>query len=240
MLTKSYQDQLKDLEQNYKPNKTVASVLAGKHLVFIVGPAKVGKSTLMNELAKLDERFSRIGGFTTRHPRPDDEGYLYRYLPNNDDSLVQIIAQVKAGDLVQFAVHPTTGYIYATELGDYSGQYNCKDVLGHAMAGFRSLPSVASYTFSIVCEPKQWLERLHDSYEDIDDPDLRKRIDEAKINLTWSLQDEKTIWIDNSNGNLDAAADEIIKYCTNTALPNSKEQSKRRKTAKMMLGKISY
>lgn len=235
----SYLEQLKKLEKNFIPNSAVASVLGGKYLVFVVGPAKVGKSTLMNELALQDKRFSRIGGFTTRGPRPDDEASLYRYLPNNEASIVQILAQVKAGELVQYAIHPTTGNVYATELSDYGGQYNCKDVLGHAMAGFRALSSAGSYTFSIICEPKQWLERLYGSYNNKADPDLQKRIAEAKINLQWSLQDDKTIWIDNSNGHLADATIEVLKYCTTTTLPDPAEQTKRRKTAQSMLRNIT-
>lgn len=230
--------ELKKLEKNYEPNHIAAKALRSKNLVFFVGPARVGKSTLMNELVGLDERFARIGGFTTRDPRPDDEPELYRYLPYNDESFVQILAQVNVGTLVQYAVHPTTGNVYATELSDYAGQFNCKDVLGHAMVGFRALPCATSYTFSIVCEPAQWLKRLTDSYKDESDPDLHKRIAEAKINLQWSLQDTETIWIDNSDGNLAKAAKEILKITTGAAEPSKNQQSQRRNTAKLMLKKL--
>ena len=230
-----YIQKLKSLESSYVPNSAIESSLRSKNLVIFVGPAKVGKSSLMNKITEKYADFSRISGFTTRDPRSDDEPNMYRYFANSSESFGQLLQKAKAGELVQFALHPTTGNVYGTELVDYHGTYNCKDVLGHAVTSFRALPCAANYTFSIVCEPDQWLKRLSSSYDDESDEDLKKRIAEAKINLIWSLQDENTIWVDNSDGQLGSAEKLIHIYCKHEILPDKNTQKQLKNKAHKML-----
>lgn len=229
---------LERAEPSYHPNAAVAEELSKKSLVLVVGPTSVGKSTLMNTIVQLDPRFARISGFTSREPRPDDEPALYRYVPHYYQNLVRICKQVENGELVQYAVHPTTGNIYATEIKDYKGQYNCKDVLGHAVAGFRALPCATSYTFGIVCDPAEWHARLHARFTNPDDPDRKKRLIEAKINLEWSLQDTNIIWIDNSNGQLANAAKAITDIVRDGKHPDPSAQITLRTKAEQMLTQL--
>lgn len=231
----NYIQKLKTLEPLYKPNQVVDATLQNKYLVIFVGPAKVGKSSLMNEIVMQNNQFARVSGFTTRTPRPDDEPNIYRYFANPSESFEQIFAKAKAGELVQYALHPTTNNVYGTELVDYHGLYNCKDVLGHAVASFRALPCATSFTFSIVCDPDQWLKRLRSSYDDESDADLQKRIAEAKINLSWSLQDKNTTWVDNSDGQLHAASKLIQGYCKNEIFPDKNVQKQLKNKAQKML-----
>lgn len=230
--------QLQSQERNYRPNETVLTQLAAKQLVLLVSPAAVGKSTLMNRIVELDDRFARISGLTSRPARAEDEPGMYRYIPHTPPELKRLLEKAEAGELVQYAIHPTTSFVYATELQDYPKQFNCKDVLGHAIAGFRALPTAGSHTFGIVCDPAEWQQRLDNRYPNPADPELKKRLAEAAINLSWSLQDTETIWIENSNGRLDTAAATIINYSAGYSLPGQKQQETLRSTAQAMLNSI--
>ena len=231
--------ELQLLEKDYRPNNRITELLGTKCLVLVVGPAGTGKSTIMSELANRDSRFSRVGGPVTRPRRPDDEPGLYRYLPHTEQTLKRLLAKARASELVQYAVHPTTGRVYATELEDYAGEYNCKDVLGHAVSVFRNLPVKTSYTFSLVCEPKQWRRRLRNRYPDSTDPDLQKRVNEARLNLEWSLMDNETVWVRNNDGELDQAVTLIRDYTTGAAEPDSANQRQLRALAEQMLTSVN-
>lgn len=226
---------LQSLEHSYQPNEAVLAQLATKQLVLLVSPAAVGKSTLMNRVVELDERFGRISGLTTRPAREEDEPGMYRYIPHGATGLSGLLHQVTEGELVQYAIHPTTGHIYATELQDYPKQYNMKDVLGHAIAGFRVLPTAGSQTFGIVCEPSEWQERLTKRYPGNNSLDYLKRMQEARMNLEWSLQDSQTTWVANRTNRLDEAAQKIIEYSTEHRRPTNNEQSHLHTIAKDML-----
>lgn len=235
MPIKHYIDALQNLEQTYRPNSTVAAGLSMKKLALIVGPTAVGKSTLMNNIVQIDTRFARISGLTSRPARTEDEPGMYRYIQHDEPHLKEVLRKVEAGELVQYAIHPTTGYIYATETQDYPSIYNCADVLGHAVSAFRGLPSGGSYTYSIVCSPSNWQQRLYTRYPSPDDPDLTKRLAEATINLEWSLQDPKTVWIENSDNQLESASQAIIRLTTTNTKPDTKQQTILRSKAQSMI-----
>ena len=228
--------ELEARQPDYHCNERIAAQLHGKNLLIFVAPASVGKSTLMNALENADEQFSRIGGVVSREARSDDEPGLYRYIPHTSEGLQAFLSKVKAGEVVQYVVHPTKKHVYATEIEDYAGQINMKDVIGQGVAGFRELPVVASYTCSLVCEPGQWRSRLLQRYRP-DDPELQKRDSEARMNLMWSLQDKETVFIDNSDGNLESAVQRVQCYVQDPS--RTQEQKRLRAMAKAMIGVLS-
>jgi guanylate kinase len=230
--------ELQKRELGYTPNETIQAKLATKKLVLLVSPVAIGKSTLMNRIVEVDDRFGRISGLTTRPAREGDEPGMYRYLAHTAPALDGLLHKVTTGELVQYAVHPTTGFVYASELQDYPRQFNCADVLGHAVSGFRALPSAGCSTFSITCSPDEWQKRLNTRYPDPTNLDLKKRLAEAKLNLSWSLQDPETIWIDNSDGQLDTAASTIIRLTASGEKPDHTHQSDLRANAISMLANL--
>lgn len=229
--------ELDDRQSHYKCNTDIAAQLSKKRLVLFVSPASGGKSTLMNALQSDNAQFSRIGGIVSREVRSDDEPELYRYISHTAEGLSDFLVKVIAGEPVQYVVHPTKKHIYATEIQDYYGDINMKDVIGQGVAGFRGLPVKATHTFSLVCDPNEWRARLLQRYKS-GDPELIKRDKEAYMNLSWSLQDSETIFIDNSNGNLARAVTQIQTYITGSSeIP---DQAPLRAKAEAMLQKINY
>ena len=97
------------LQTTYMPNATVAAQLKEKNLVMFVGPASVGKSFLMNRIVERDVDFGRVSVFTTREARPDDEPGMFRNLPHDDANVTMLLDKIQRGEVVQYAVHPTSG-----------------------------------------------------------------------------------------------------------------------------------
>jgi guanylate kinase len=178
--------------------------LADKTLVMLIGPSAIGKSTLMNEVIRQNSDFGRVGGFTTRDPRPNDEPGQYRYLDKPE-----VEHKIAEHTLVQYAIFPTTGQIYGTEIEDYPAKYNLKDILANAVDDFRALPFERIVTISLTAPNEQWQKWFMDRYPAPSD-EANKRLGEATLSIDWSLRDPETYWLENSTGNIQNAARELI------------------------------
>lgn len=179
--------------------------LSDKTLVMIVGPTAVGKSSLMNEVVTLDADFARVSGFTTREQRSNDEPGLYRYLTNA--AARQLIEH---GEVVQFAIHPTTGDMYGTQPQDYPRRFNLLDTLSTVVGGMQSLPFKNTVTFSLTTDPSAWRNWLLARYPEPGE-DRTKRLREAAQSIEWSLaQTSQHFWLVNRPNDLRTTADELI------------------------------
>ena len=180
--------------------------LHDKTLVMIIGPTAVGKSSLMNEVVSIDAEFSRVSGFTTREPRANDEPGLYRYLTNAAARHV-----IEQGEVVQFAIHPTTGDMYGTQLKDYPKRFNLLDTLSTVVEGLQSLPFKSTITISLTTDPRAWQTWLLNRYPEADDEQRIKRLEEARQSIEWSMaQTTDHFWLVNQPNNLRATAEQLI------------------------------
>lgn len=190
---------------HYHPREEVLQQLHGKTLVMVVGPAAIGKSSLMNEAIRLDHTFARVSGLTTRVARPNDEPGLYRYV--SEDDARQLIGQ---RELVQYVVHPTTGKLYGTEARDYPADFNLQDTLSASVDFYRTLPFGRHVLVSLTTDPTAWQTWLQRRYPQVS-PERDKRLQEARMSIEWSLsQAGEQHWLVNRPGDLSRAATELI------------------------------
>lgn len=194
--------------KNNDATNNPSGVLAGKYLVMLVGPSGVGKSTLMNQVVRQSSEFGRITGFTTRSPRPDDEPGMYRYYSKDE-----VQQKVTTGGLVQHAEFPTTGHIYGTEAHDYPARYNLKDTMANAVDEFRRLPFADTVTIGLTAPAEQWRAWFLSRYPGPSDEAL-KRLEEAKLSISWCLSDSRTYWLSNSEGSLAPTSTRLIEIAT--------------------------
>lgn len=187
--------------------------LRDKTLIMLVGPSAIGKSTLMNEVVSIRSDFGRTTGFTTRDPRPNDEPGQYRYLTKDD-----VQKKIAQKSLIQYAVFPTTGQIYGTETIDYPSKYNLKDILANAVADFRALPFARTVTISLAAPAEQWQQWFLARYPK-PSQEAKMRLEEAKLSIEWSLQDEQTHWLINSEQHLKSAAAQLVNIATHDINP---------------------
>lgn len=204
-------DKAKQEETTYKPSNEVLDHLQKKNFIMIVGPTAMGKSTLMNKAVELDDEFARVSGFTTRPKRSNDEPGLYDYIPHTNEGIQSILAEKEAGQLVQYAIFPTTGFVYGTHLKDYPGTYNLKDTLSNVAGSLAKLPFHRTYIIGIVTTPEAWQQWLSLRFKP-DDPDFLKRINEAIQSLEWLLrQPRETVkWVYNRPDDIETSAKELI------------------------------
>jgi guanylate kinase len=214
MISPDLQQQLdivKRNERNYWPADNVRDQLHNKNFIMVVGPAAVGKSSLMNEVAKIDTDFARVKNTTTRPQRSYDEPGLYNYVPHTNEGLGVLLDQIKKRELVQYAVYPTTGYIYGTFPGGYPAMYSMLDTQSQVVATLSRFPFKNTYVIGVVTDPTKWKEWL--TKRDIKgSEEYVKRVGEAITSLEWLVAqpDNSINWVYNHPNDLQTSAHDFI------------------------------
>lgn len=203
----------------------VREELSKKILIPLVGPSSVGKTTVMRAVVDLHPEFARSSGFTTRPRREDEELDTYRFLSNDENQRNEIIKQFQNGELINFVIHPTTGYLYGTSLADYSAQYNLLDMLSSEVVNFQALGFAACRTIMIVTTPAEWQERF-DSRK-FDPEESQKRIIEGIDSLKWGLEQHGAVrWIENPEGGIRDTVDHVFAIADNKLHENDEQARK--------------
>lgn len=102
-------------------------------------------------------------------------------------------------------IHPTTRYVYGSELCDYgSGGAALLDVVPKAIEPIEKLPFRESRIIEVVTSPDIWQARVVSRGDQHDDADRFARVKEAKHNLEWALSRRDVLWVDNSGAVQDA------------------------------------
>ncbi|HUD06088.1 MAG TPA: hypothetical protein VMR18_04220 [Candidatus Saccharimonadales bacterium] len=200
-----------DEAKNYPLSDEVRQVLGDTVLVSTIGPFLTGKTTAMLQAEKKASDFSIVHGFTTRPGRPWEPDDVYRLLPHTEESLEGILDSLRDGQLVQIAVHPSTGYVYGSDARDYKNRYSMLATLASVMEGLRSIPFGGVKEIAMATLPPDWWGRVNEFAKVVGAEEIRKRLSEGIFSLEWSLdQDDKIPWVINDNGHLDEAVDNII------------------------------
>jgi guanylate kinase len=223
-------------EQQYVPNTVVAAQLQSKNFVMFVGPVAVGKSFLMNHILGQASDFGRVAVFTTRDARPDDEPGMFRYYPHDNEHIGQLLNKIEAGEAVQYAVHPTSGRIYGSEITDYEKPYSMLATLSGIVNHLRKLPFASTHIVGLAVQPDVWLERLHTRYPVASD-ERTKRLKEAVNALEWLLDSTNQAhitWVDNTPRDAAPAVQSVI----NAIKYNTHNSSAAREVAVAMLNRL--
>lgn len=203
---------LRSKEAHYTPATETTDHLRAIVMAPIIGPVAVGKSTLMDCIKALcPDEFGRVMSFTTRPIRTSEAITEYRFLPHTEATLEALLKSIENGQLVQYAVHPTTGFIYGSDISDYPKKYMMLDTLSGAVDGLRKLPFKRMAEIILVTTPEEWSvrfawrQRLQANSPEPDDGP--KRIREGILSLQWSLdQGDAVSWLTNNAGEQEITA----------------------------------
>jgi guanylate kinase len=216
---------------NHNLSPSIQNQLSKKTLVPIVGPSSVGKTSVIRAVCEADPSFHRTVSFTTRTPREDEEPDTYKFLPNTDAQRREIIKKFEAGELIQFAIHPTTSFMYGTGISEYSGVYNLLDVLSSEVQEFQAMGFAACRTVMLVTTPDEWAERFDGHH--FGPEESSKRIREGIDSLQWGLEHAGGVrWIENRTGDIASAVDHVIAIAHNELHEND---ARARQTGEQLL-----
>lgn len=208
---RSITDTLGVMSARYETSDTVKRILGEKELVPLIGPFASGKTALMRAAEELDPNFGRVRSFTTRARRSGEGDDAYTFLPHNRETLRRVLSQATVRELVQFVVHPTTGYVYGSTVDSYSTTYSMLDTMPSSLPGLVTLPFRSIKKVAVAVPPDVWEGRMTERLRD-DNPDgIRKRLAEGVANITWSLdQGDDLAWVVNGARDIRDTAHNMI------------------------------
>lgn len=218
---------LRALEPTYQPLGHAAEAISEKNLIGFIGAFAVGKTTLIETIARNHDSYSEVMSFTTRPTR--GHGDNYRFLVHGHDTLAELATKAERGELVNMAVHPTTGYVYGTEAEDYKTQNCMLATTSKSYESDKNLPFASVKAVVVVAQPKAWIERIS---KRVSTPEERKaRIREAQLSLEWSLDQSDVMYVDNTSSSIVATTDAVVNFLEEF----SPESRVNRKLAQAML-----
>src|SRR6266536_4418405 len=168
----------------YHPNEQVGATLNKKHLVMFVGPVATGKTFIMKKIAQAQADFGLVTSFTTREQREDDDPTMFRFLPHNEQHIQHLLSAIEEGEVVQYAIHPTSHRFYGSEPQDYPATYNMLATLSGVVEPMSALPFEKTHRIGLVCQPEVWETWLQKRFPKKNE-EQQKRILEAVQSLEW-------------------------------------------------------
>lgn len=211
-------ERLDEILREYEPSEKICAELSKRTIIMFAGPFAVGKTTLMQSVEKANNDCSRIRGFTTRPCRSSSEEENYRFVPHNEENLQAIIRKAVNRELVQGMVHPTTRFVYGSELADYGdGTTVLLDAVPKAVEAIEQLPFRNSRIIEVVASPDVWHPRVTARGDQHDESGIK----EARHNLKWALGRDDIVWIDNS-GDIEEATSRTLDVIRGLAVPSDR------------------
>ena len=215
-------ERLDEILREYEPSEKICAELSKRTIIMFSEPFAVGKTTLMQSVEKASDDCSRIRDFTTRPCRSSSEEENYRFIPHDEENLQAIIRKAANRELVQGMVHPTTRFVYGSELADYrDGATVLLDAVPKAVEAIEQLPFRNSRIIEVVASPDVWHSRVTARGDQHDESDMQARIKEARHNLKWALGRDDVVWIDNS-GDIEEATSCTLDVIRGHAVPSDR------------------
>ena len=228
-------ERLDEILREYEPSEKICAELSKRTIIMFSGPFAVGKTTLMQSVEKASDDCSRIRDFTTRPCRSSSEEENYRFIPHDEENLQAIIRKAANRELVQGMVHPTTRFVYGSELADYrDGATVLLDAVPKAVEAIEQLPFRNSRIIEVVASPDVWHSRVTARGDQHDESDMQARIKEARHNLKWALGRDDVVWIDNS-GDIEEATSCTLDVIRGHAVPSDRARELLRQISMMQM-----
>ena len=228
-------ERLDEILREYEPSEKICAELSKRTIIMFSEPFAVGKTTLMQSVEKASDDCARIRDFTTRPCRSSSEEENYRFIPHDEENLQAIIRKAANRELVQGMVHPTTRFVYGSELADYrDGATVLLDAVPKAVEAIEQLPFRNSRIIEVVASPDVWHSRVTARGDQHDESDMQARIKEARHNLKWALGRDDVVWIDNS-GDIEEATSCTLDVIRGHAVPSDRARELLRQISMMQM-----
>lgn len=185
-------DSLKKKLQTYKAPEEVKELIRDTRILFMVGVSAAGKDTVRTKLLA-SGKYHHIISHTTRPPRAN-HGIMEQ--EGSDYHFIDIAAAEKMlddGEFVEAKIF--SGNIYGTSVAEIrqahdDGKIAITDIEVQGVAEYKAISDNAIPVFLLPPDYDTWQKRLNGRYIDgqIDQEDIKKRLETAKIELEEALE----------------------------------------------------
>lgn len=216
--------------QEYRPAPEALGHLNEVDFVAVVGPTAVGKTTLIKTAVAREQNMHMLVAGTSRAIRAgEQDGIDFHY-----GTPEAMRARAAKGEYVT-CIPGVSGDLYTTAPEDYPPDKTVLlATLAAAVKGFRKLP-YRNFRTIFILPPnyEAWTqERL--AQHDFDEPQLQRRMKEAKDSLEFGLQDAAVQFM--VNDTLDLATEEFIRLANGREATG--DQRKARSLAAHLLERV--
>ncbi len=218
---------ISELQNNYKPNQSLAEQLAMVDLVATVGPTGVGKTTIMQK--------SKLPQIITDTTRPMRDGEKDGVDYNFRDDYEVLLSQVSSGDFAEFIIS-LSGEFYGVRNTSIPKEGLCTmAIIASAMPifwalGFRSVTPV----YFVPPSYEEWMLRLELECNRIEE--IQPRLAEAAQSLATAMSDDRYLFV--MNDNIDTAVEEFLTV-TKSRLDCIRRSDKAKLIAKSLLTELT-
>lgn len=183
------------MEGTYTPSQEVRDQLAGRHVVVVVGPTGVGKTTLIDAALKCDPAFKLIISDMSRAPRPGERDGV----DANFRTREEMLARKARREYVNTTEGLNGADIYATPPESFPVQgVGIMPLFAEVVPEFRVLPFGSFKTvFILPTNWDVWQERM--DKREFDSRQRRDRLLEGVRSLEFAVYDPETILIVNDD-----------------------------------------
>lgn len=185
-------DSLKKKLQEYKAPEEVKELIRDTRILFMVGVSAAGKDTVRTKLLA-SGKYHHIISHTTRSPRAnhgimEQEGSDYHFI-----DIATAERMLDDGEFVEAKIF--SGNIYGTSVAEIrqahdDGKIAITDIEVQGVAEYKAISDNAIPVFLLPPDYDTWQKRLNGRYIDgqIDQEDIKKRMETAKIELEEALE----------------------------------------------------
>lgn len=184
--------------ETYQSCEAVAKYAGRLTIAAIIGPAGIGKNTLMNQV-KDEPKLHIATAVTSREKRESDTIYrrYYDFSTKRDQTAVR--SRLDEGRYIQVASHPATGEIYATEQDDFHAyRTNLMDITAAEYVKMQNQGVFGCITPICIVTPtydqwqRQWLGREQPTQKE-----YLGRMQEARDSLAYCLGNSSVRYVIN-------------------------------------------
>ena len=198
-------------QPSYRPDPDSTAQIVSKDVWCFVGASCMGKTTIMQELLKLDSLCGEFVVFTSREPRPEDNTTRYSYYEHSDEGLAELLDRIERKRVLQYNINPYSLLIYGSEASGYLYRYNIGDIFASSIDGFRQLGFKSVRVVSVITNFHDWQHRFNLRFPP-GDSRRKARLLEASSSLRWSLSQADSpdhYWLTNDH-TPDAVAHDLL------------------------------
>lgn len=182
------------IPENIEFSEDARNSLRNKILVSIIGPSRVGRTSLMHTACQLDPSFRVVKPFTSQTPCPTGPLGTHYFLKDTAENYRFLSGQLEQGNVAHIT-RRASGYLYGVHAGAFTGRYNVMQVPTSDLPAIRRLPFEYHIAVGVSAPVKDWEQRFEQAGYGLDEAD--QRLNESATDLHWALQDPHTIWLSN-------------------------------------------
>ncbi|TAH36269.1 hypothetical protein EYC59_01160 [Candidatus Saccharibacteria bacterium] len=182
------------IPQSIELSEKARNSFASKILVCLIGPSRVGKTSLAHAATTEDPSFRAVRPFCSQPVTPGSLLNGTHRLKNVQENYRFISDELALGNIAHIG-RLADEQLYGFHASAFTGRYNVIQARSTDMEAFRSLPFEYHIAIGVSAPVHDWKKRFQGADYAIDESS--RHLAESAEDLQWALQDPHLMWLTN-------------------------------------------